>query len=171
MLPWQAPHPGGHPQRHALDHNNSTQQPRKIWVLVDPGVDLHLKTRPAELPLNKALKSSLAIQALGLFRPFQGMHPQDALDFTKQNLRILMKQERTKGWVRLLPWAVITMNSQESSSTGYTPHELFHGGRPAWSFRTPLPEDYKSPVGDCLEHRQNLANLARANLKHLRERE
>ena len=39
----------------------------------------------------------------------------------QQNLRILMKQERTKNWIRLLPWAVLTMNSQESSSPGYTP--------------------------------------------------
>ena len=48
----------------------------------------------------------------------------------EQNLRILMKQERTKGWVRQVPWAVLTMNSQRSSSTGFTPHELLHGGRP-----------------------------------------
>ena len=66
----------------------------------------------------------------------------------EQNLRILMKQERTKDWVRLLTWAVLTINSQESSSTGYTPGELFHGGRPAWFFKTLFPEDYKSPVGD-----------------------
>ena len=39
----------------------------------------------------------------------------------EQNLRILMKQERTKDWVRLVPWAVLTMNSQRSSSTGFTP--------------------------------------------------
>ena len=89
----------------------------------------------------------------------------------EQNLRILMKQERTKDWVRLLPWAVLTMNSQESSSTGSNPHELFHGGRPVWFFKSSFPEDYKSPVGDWLEHRQDLANLARANLKHVRERE
>ena len=89
----------------------------------------------------------------------------------EQNLRILMKEERNKDWVRLLPWAVLGMNSQESSSTGYTPHELFHGGRPAWFFKSPSPEDYKSPVCDWLEHRQDLANLARANLKHVRERE
>ena len=89
----------------------------------------------------------------------------------EQNLRILMKQERTKDWVCLLPWAVLTMKSQESSSTGYTPDELLHGGRPAWFFKTPFPEDYKSPVGDWLEHRQDHANLARANLKHVRERE
>ena len=63
------------------------------------------------------------------------------------------------------------MNCQESSSTGYTPHELFHGGRPAWFFKTSFSEDYKSPVGDWLEHRQDLAHLARANLKHVRERE
>ena len=48
----------------------------------------------------------------------------------EQNLRILMKQERTKGWVRPVPWAVLTMNSQGSSSTGFTPHKLFHGGLP-----------------------------------------
>ena len=89
----------------------------------------------------------------------------------EQHLRILMKQERTKGWVRLVLWAVLAMNSQESSSTGYTPHELFHGGRPAWFFKTPFPEDYKSSVGDWLEHRQDLANRARANPKRVRERE
>ena len=71
----------------------------------------------------------------------------------EQNLRILMKQERTKDWVRLVPWAVLTMNSQRSSSTGFTLHELFHGGRPAWFFKTPFPEDFKSPVGDWLEHK------------------
>ena len=46
----------------------------------------------------------------------------------EQNLRILMKQERTKDWVPLVPWAMLTMNSQRSSSTGFTSHELFHGG-------------------------------------------
>ena len=88
-----------------------------------------------------------------------------------QNLRILMKQERTKDWVCLLPWAVLTMNSQRSSSTGFTPHKLFHGGCPAWFFKTLFPDDYKSPVGDWVEHKQDLANLASANLKHVRKRE
>ena len=46
----------------------------------------------------------------------------------EQNLRILMKQQRTKDWVRLVPWAVMTMTSQRSSSTGFIPHELFQGG-------------------------------------------
>ena len=56
----------------------------------------------------------------------------------EQNLRILIKQERTKDWVRLVPPAVLTMNSLRSSSTGFTPHELFRGGRPAWFFKTPF---------------------------------
>ena len=89
----------------------------------------------------------------------------------EQNLRILMKQECTKDWVRLLPWAVLMVNYQESSSSGYTAKELFRGGRPAWFFKTPFPEDYKSPVGDWMEHRQDPANLARGNLKHVREHE
>ena len=89
----------------------------------------------------------------------------------EQNLRILMKQERTKDWIRLLPWAVLTMNSQESPSTGYTAHELFQEGRLAWFFKPIFPEDHKIPVWDWLEHRQDLANLARPNLKHVREPE
>ena len=89
----------------------------------------------------------------------------------EQNLRIPMKQERTKDWVRLVPWAVVTMNSQRSSSTSFTPHKLFHGGRPAWFFNTPFPEDFKSPVGDWLEHKQSLANQAGTNLRHIRDRE
>ena len=66
--------------------------------------------------------------------------------------------------VRLVPWAVLTMNSQRSSSTGFTPHELFHGGRPAWFFNTCFPEDFKSPVGEWLEHKQSMANQADTNL-------
>ena len=89
----------------------------------------------------------------------------------EQNLRILMKQERTKDWVRLVPWTVLTMNSQRSSSTGFTPHELFHGGRPAWFFKAPFPEDFKSPVRDWLEHKNSPANQAGTNLRHIRDRE
>ena len=68
----------------------------------------------------------------------------------EQNLTFRMKQERTKDWVRLVPLAVLTMNSQRSSSAGFTPLELFHGGRPAWFFKTSFPEDFKSPLGDWL---------------------
>ena len=89
----------------------------------------------------------------------------------EQNLRILMKEERTKDWVHLVPPAVLTMNCQRSSSTGFTPHELFHGGRPPWFFKTPFPEAFKSPIADWLEHKQSMANQARTNLRHIRERE
>ena len=89
----------------------------------------------------------------------------------EQNLRILMKQERIKDWVRLVPWAVLTMNSQRSSSTGFTPHHLFQGGRPAWFFKIPFAEDFKSPVGDWLEHKHSMANEAGTNLRHIRDRE
>ena len=89
----------------------------------------------------------------------------------EQNLRILMKRERTKDWVPLVPWAVLTVNSQRSSSTGLTPQKLLHGGRPAWFFKTAFPEDFKSPVGDWLEHKQSMANQAGTNLGHIRDRE
>ena len=66
----------------------------------------------------------------------------------EQNLRILMRQDRTKGWVCLLPWAVLTMNSQKSPQTNHTAHELFHGGRAVRLFKSPFPESHKSPVGE-----------------------
>ena len=81
-----------------------------------------------------------------------------------------MKQQGTKDWVRLLPWAVLTMNPQRSLSTGFTPHELFCGGQPAWFFSTPFREDFKSPVGYWLEQKQSMASQAGTNLKHVRER-
>ena len=89
----------------------------------------------------------------------------------EQDLRILMKQQRANYWLCLLPWAVLTMNSHETSSIGYTAHDLFHGGRPAWFLKTPFPEDYKSSIGDWLQHKQDLANIAGANLKKVLERE
>ena len=70
-----------------------------------------------------------------------------------------------------MPWAVLTMNSQRSSSTGFTPHELFLGGQPACFFKAPLLEDFKSPVGDWLEHKQSMANQAGSNLRHIGDRE
>ena len=57
----------------------------------------------------------------------------------EQNHRILMKQERTKDWIRFLPGVVLTMNSQESSSTGYTPP-------PSCSiFQNPFPGRLQEP--------------------------
>ena len=89
----------------------------------------------------------------------------------EQNLRILMKQKRNKDWARLVPWAVLTMDSQRRSSTIVTPNDMFHGGRPAWFFKTPFSEDFKSPVGDWPEHKKSMAKQAGTNLRHIRDRE
>ena len=48
----------------------------------------------------------------------------------EQNLRILMKQERTKDRVRLVPWAVLTMNSQRSSSNCSMEDDLHGSSKP-----------------------------------------
>ena len=88
----------------------------------------------------------------------------------EQILRMLMKQERTKDWVHLLPCDVLTMNSPQRSSTGYSPHDLFHWGRSAWLFKIFLTLRI-TIVGDWLEHKQDLANFGTANLKYVRERE
>ena len=64
------------------------------------------------------------------------------------------KTERTKDWVRVLPVISLMMNSQESSATGYTPHELFMG-RAAWFLHAPYPEDSYSTVGKWLKEQQD----------------
>ena len=57
----------------------------------------------------------------------------------KESMRIWCKTERTKDWVRLLPVISLMMNSQESSATGDSPHELFMG-RLVWFLHAPYPE-------------------------------
>ena len=56
----------------------------------------------------------------------------------KEDVRIWCKTERTKNQVGLLPVISLMMNSEESSATGYSPHELFMG-RPACCLHAPYP--------------------------------
>ena len=37
--------------------------------------------------------------------------------------------------------------------------------------KPPFPEDFKSPVGDWLDHKQSMANQAGTNLRNFRERD
>ena len=58
---------------------HATIRPRKILVVVDATVDIHLTRRLGDLPLHRALESGLTTQALRLWMAFRGMHPHDAL--------------------------------------------------------------------------------------------
>ena len=68
----------------------------------------------------------------------------------EQNLRILMKQGRTKAWVRLVPWAVLTVNSQRSSSTGFTPTSCFMEDDLLGSSKPPFLRTSRAPLGIAL---------------------
>ena len=72
--------------------------------------------------------------------------------------------------MRLLPVITLMMNSQESSSTGYSPHELFMG-RPAWFLHAPYPEDSYSTVGGWLKEQEDKIAKAQAMLRTVRERQ
>ena len=85
-------------------------------------------------------------------------------------MRIWCKTERTKDWVRLLPVISLMINSQESSATGYSPHELFMG-RPAWFLHPPHPEDSSSSVGRWVKEQQDKVDNAKALLRRVRERQ
>ena len=88
----------------------------------------------------------------------------------KENVRIWCKTERTRDWVRLLPVISLMMNSQESSATGYSPHELFLG-RPAWFLHACYPEDTHSSVGEWVQEQQAKVDKAKAMLQRVRERQ
>ena len=71
--------------------------------------------------------------------------------------------------MRLFPVISLMMNSQESSATGYSPHELFLG-RPAWFLHAPYPEDTHSSVGEWIQEQQAKVHKAKAMLQRVRER-
>ena len=88
----------------------------------------------------------------------------------KENVRIWCKAESTKDQVRLLPVISLMMFSQESSATGYSPHELFMG-RPASFLDAPYPEDSYSTLGKWLKEQQEKVDKAKAMLQRVRERQ
>ena len=83
---------------------------------------------------------------------------------------IWCKTERTKDWVRLLPVISLMMNSQESSATGFSPHELFMG-RPGWFLHARSPEDSYSTVGKWAKEQQDKVDKAKAMLQRVGKRE
>ena len=68
----------------------------------------------------------------------------------------------------LLPVISLMMNSQESSATGYSPHELFLG-RPAWFLHAPYREDAHSSVGEWVQEQQAKVDKAKAMIQRVRE--
>ena len=72
--------------------------------------------------------------------------------------------------MRLLPVISLMINSEESSATGYSPHELFLG-RLAWFLHAPCPEDEHSTVGNWVEEQQAKVDKAKAMLQRVRERQ
>ena len=88
----------------------------------------------------------------------------------KGNVRIWCKTERTKDCVRPLPVISLILNSQESSATGCTPHELFMG-RPAWFLHAPYPEDSYSTVGKGVKEQQDKVDKAKVMLQTVKERQ
>ena len=73
-------------------------------------------------------------------------------------------------WVKLLPVISLMMNSQESSATGYSPHEPFMGP-PAWFLHAPYPKDSYSTVGNWVKEQQDKVDKAKAMLQRVRERQ
>ena len=88
----------------------------------------------------------------------------------RENVRIWCQTERNKDWVGLLPIITLVMNSQESSATGYSPHELFLGP-PACFLHAPYPDDSYSTVGKWVKEQQDNVDKAEAALQIVSKRQ
>ena len=85
-----------------------------------------------------------------------------------QNCRALSLDCKTLDWPKLCPFVAWTMNSQLSSSTGFSPSDLFLG-RPSWKF-SKVPEPCSNPtVESWLEDQMILQESASKRLAHRRE--
>ena len=87
-----------------------------------------------------------------------------------ENVSIWQQTERTNDWVGLLPVISLMMKSQESSETGYSPHQLLMG-RPAWFLHAPYPEDSYSTMRKEVKEQQDKVNKAKAMLQRVMERQ
>ena len=88
----------------------------------------------------------------------------------KENVRIWCKTERTKDRVTLPLVISLMMNSQQSSVSGFSPHEVFMG-RLAWFLHAPYPEDSYSTVGKWMKEQQEKVDNAKAMFQEVRERQ
>ena len=71
--------------------------------------------------------------------------------------------------MRVLSVISLMMNSQQSSATGYSPHELFLGHL-SWFLHAPYPGDTHSSVGELVQEQQAKVDKAKAMLRRVRER-
>ena len=88
----------------------------------------------------------------------------------KENVRIWCKTETTEDWVRLLPVIPLMMNSQESSATRYSGHELCMQ-RPTCFLHAAYPDDSYSTVGKWVKEQRDKVDKSKAMLQRVRERQ
>ena len=85
-----------------------------------------------------------------------------------QNMRILMMGQKSKDWIRLVPYCTWIMNSQVHMQTGISPCELFWG-RPAW-IPDFVPDPEANPtVQSWINDHMEMQDKARKRLQKLRE--
>ena len=88
----------------------------------------------------------------------------------KTVMRILVLSEKSRNWLKLLPYAIYLMNNQVSSRTGFTPTELFLG-RPGFNFEFPCAGGGNPKVDEWLTQQKRIADLCRSFLEKKRSKD
>ena len=122
---------------------------------VKGGVPSSRKYLPTYLPPYLRTKNPLCEDQIGCF---------------KTVMRILMLNEKSRNWLKLVPYATYLMNNQVSSRTGFTPTELFLG-RPGFTFEFPYVSEGNPKVDEWLTEQQMIADLCRSLMEKKRSKE
>ena len=81
-----------------------------------------------------------------------------------------MLNEKSRNWLKLVPYAIYLMNNQVSSRTGFTPTELFLG-RPGFNFEFPCVSEGNPKVDEWLTEQKRIADLCRSLVEKKRSKE
>ena len=81
-----------------------------------------------------------------------------------------MLSEKSRTWLKLVPYAIYLMNNQVSSRTGFTPTELFLG-RLGFNFEFPCASEQNPKVDEQLIEQKRIADLCRSLPEKKRSKE
>ena len=81
-----------------------------------------------------------------------------------------MLSEKSRNWLKLVPYAIYLVNNQVSSRTRFSPRELFLK-RPGCNFEFPFASQGNPKVDESLTEQKRIADLCRSLLEKKRSKE
>ena len=85
-----------------------------------------------------------------------------------QTMRILMAQQKSRNWLRLVPYCTFVLNNQYQPSTGSSPSDIFFG-RPSWQADAVPNPELAPACEEWLTAQLSMQEDAKKRIQHIRE--